>query len=469
MTLGTGRDAGTAPTPIGLDGFVATLASSRLVSKPEIDRLRAGLAPGDVAASDASVRFAKRLIESNHITRYQARKLLAGVTKGFFVGGNRILKRLGEGGMGKVYLAVDERTGEKVAIKVLPPKKAQESEQLLKRFRREMDLSRMVKHPNVARTHDVGQDNGVYYMVMEYIPGDSLYHLVKARGGPLRVPDTARYFLKVLEGLSAAHAAGLVHRDIKPSNLMITPNGDAKILDLGLARAMGEDSPLTRPNTVLGTLDYASPEQLSDAAKADVRSDLYSIGCTIYFTLSGRAPFEGGDVVNKIYKQRMEDPRPLEEVARGVPLAFAAIVRKLMAKEPDERYQTCGELSSDLARWVDPDRVKAILGTEAEVARAFKPPPPELDDEDLRLLPDPGPSVMGSSSLTLRDLGEAEPTNAPMYRPPPPPRAAIVVPRRSPSRSRGDESEDLTWLWRLIAVACAVGLIAVAIFSLLGG
>ncbi len=157
----------------------------------------------------------------------------------------------------------------KVAIKVLPPKQAAESEQALLRFRREMDLSQRVQHPNLARTFQVGEADGVHFMIMEYIPGDSLFHLVKARGGPLRVPDTARYFLKVLDGLGAAHAAGLIHRDIKPSNLMITPDGDAKILDLGLARALEDEHSLTRPNTVLGTLDYASPEQLSDAAKAD--------------------------------------------------------------------------------------------------------------------------------------------------------------------------------------------------------
>ena len=294
--------------------------------------------------------------------------------------------------MGKVFLAVREGTDDKVAIKVLPPKKALEEGQSLLRFRREMDLSRRVRHPNLARTLDVGDADGVHFMVLEYVPGESLYQAVKGeQGGPLRVPDAARFFLKVVDGLSAAHAGGLVHRDIKPSNIMITPDGDARILDLGLARAMGdagaEEKPLTRPNVVVGTLDYASPEQLVNASSADRRSDLYSLGCTLYFTLAGRAPFEGGDVAYKIYKQRMEDPEPLERVARGVPAAFAAVVRKLMAKDPDDRYQTAAELRADLARWTDPEKVRAILGAEAEAARAFRPPPPEIDDDDLRLLP----------------------------------------------------------------------------------
>ncbi len=135
-----------------------------------------------------------------------------------------------------------------------------------------------------------------------------------------------------------------MHRDIKPSNIMITPVGEAKLLDLGLARALDDEKGLTRANTVLGTLDYASPEQLRDASKADARSDLYSLGCTIYFALAGSPPFEGGDVINKIYKQRMEDPPPLESRAHGVPAAFAAVVRKLMSKNPDERYQSAAEL-----------------------------------------------------------------------------------------------------------------------------
>jgi serine/threonine-protein kinase len=284
------------------------------------------------------------------------------------------------------------------------------------------------------------------------------------------VPDAARYLLKVLDGLEAAHRAGLIHRDIKPSNLMITPDGDAKVLDLGLARALGDENPLTRPNTVLGTLDYASPEQLSDASRADVRSDLYSLGCTLYFMLAGSPPFDGGDAVNKIYKQRMEDPPPLETVARGVPTAFAAIVRKLMAKNPSDRHQTCDELRIDLARWTDPARVRAILGAEAEQARAFKPPPPELEDDDLRLLPDPDPSLPGR--LSLRDLGDAEPGVAPLHRPPPPPRPAVVV---RPTGQSGvihpdpDPNDDTRWLIRFALIVGLLGLVAIVVIALLQG
>jgi serine/threonine-protein kinase len=452
-----------------LDEFVSNVARTGLVPPNDLARARAVLPNG--SASDAAARLAKQLVRQGLLTAYQARKVLAGATFGYFLGGYRILRPLGQGGMGKVFLAAHETDGQRVAIKVLPPKKAAEEGQALRRFRREMELSRRVQHPNLARTLGVGQEGDVHFMIMEYIPGESLYDAVKGeRGGPLRVPDTARFFLKVLDGLEAAHDGGLVHRDIKPSNIMITPEGDARILDLGLARAMGEESPLTRPNVVIGTLDYASPEQLSDAAKADRRSDLYSLGCTLYFTLAGRAPFEGGDVVNKIFKQRMDDPEPLERVARGVPAAFAAIVRKLMAKDPNDRYQTAAELRGDLARWTDPQKVRAILGAEAEAARAFRPPPPELADDDLRLLDDDGSTTSGFS---LRDLGAAEPAAAPMHKKPPKPVPALVLlpgeedePSHSPTR-RGDPGDDLRWLYHFIAIAIFLGVVAVLAITLL--
>ena len=445
-----------------LEKFVSNLSRSGLVDPVAIDRARASIGPGP--DSEAAVRLARVLIKQGSLTAYQAKKVLAGATRGFFLGNYRILRALGQGGMGKVYLAANQKTGLRVAIKVLPPSKAADDAQALKRFLREMELSRRVRHPNLARTIEVGQAGDVHFMVLEYVPGESLYQLVKdPRGGPLRVHDAARFFLRVIEGLEAAHGAGLVHRDIKPSNLMVTPDGDAKILDLGLARSTHEENPLTHPNAVIGTLDYASPEQLGNASKADRRSDLYSLGCTIYFALAGRPPFEGGDVVNKIFKHRMDDPDPLEKVARGVPPAFAAIVRKLMAKEPADRYQNCAEIRADLMRWADPSYVRSLLGAEADSARAFRPPPPELDDEDLRLLADEENSNVGSS---IRDLGPPEVAPAPLRKVPKPPRRAVVM---ETTRGQPKQSEAQL-LVRLVAVALILGvsvIVLIALFQLM--
>ena len=447
-----------------LNEFVRHITRSRLMTTAEIN---AALEEFDSSPEeDAAVRFARILIAQKKLTTYQARKLLGGAIRGFFLGGYRILRPLGEGGMGKVFLAEKEGTTDLVAIKVLPPKKAAEEDHALQRFRREMDLSRRVRHPNLARTIDVGRDDDVYFMILEYIPGESLYQAVKEDGGPMRVTDAARLFIKVLDGLEAAHRGGLVHRDLKPSNIMITPDGDARVLDLGLARAVEDDSPpLTRPNLVVGTLDYISPEQLVNASSADARSDLYSIGCSIYFTLAGRPPFDGGDLVNKIFKQRMEDPEPLERVARGVPAAFAAIVKKLMAKKPEERYQNCAELRSDLARWTDPAKVRSILGSEAEAARAFRLPPPSLFDDDLRLLAEPSSD---GSGFSIRDFGDAEPSAAPWQRPAPPgPVAAILRPASRSSQPGAAYARESNWFPKVIAAVVILGLLAILAIMLL--
>ena len=454
---------------LGLEDFAANVVKSGLVPGEILDRARADLPP--VASGEAAVHLARRLIQDRRLTAFQAKKLLSGKTSGFFLGGYRLLRPLGEGGMGKVYLAENDR-GDRVAVKVLPPRKALEDRNALLRFRREMDLSRRCAHPNIARTLSVGNEGEIHFMVMEYIPGESLFDMVKGpRAGPLRVPDAARLFLKLVDGLDAAHGAGLIHRDIKPSNVMITPDGEVKLLDLGLARALDDEKGITRANTVLGTLDYASPEQLGDATKADRRSDLYSVGCTLYFALSGRAPFEGGDMINKIFKQRMEDPPPLESVARGVPSAFAALVRKLMNKKPDERYQNGSELRADLARWTDPRLVHAILGAEADAARSFRPPPPVLDEDDLRLFDGDDPSILDAG--TLRRLGDPEPSVAPRHQQPLPPVSAVVRPTPSretrgtaglPSRQSGDDS---AWLFQFAMVAIAVGLVAVILIAIL--
>ena len=449
----------------GLDQFVANLKRSRLVAADDLAKARSTTPPEP--GEDAAVRLARTLIAQGSLTTYQARKILSGATRGFFLGSYRILRSLGEGGMGKVYLAVREGDGGRVAIKVLPPSKAIDGGQALARFRREMELSRRASHPNLARTLDVGQDGNVHFMVLEYVPGESLYHLVKhPKGGPLRVTDAARYFLKVIDGLEAAHNVGLVHRDIKPSNLMVTPEGDARILDLGLARLVDDvEGGLTRHNVVIGTLDYASPEQLGDAARADRRSDLYSLGCTIYFALAGHPPFHGGDVVNKIFKQRMDDPEPLERVARGVPAAFAAVVRKLMNKAPTDRYQTADELRSDLARWADPAVVHAILGAEADAARAFRPPPPEIEDDDLRTIDFQDGSGLGQS---LRDLGASEPAVAPMHRSPPPPRPALVNPPPPPlKRTQVGQSDEMRWLILFVIGSLGLGILIVILAAIL--
>ncbi len=319
-----------------------------------------------------------------------------------------------------------------VAIKVLPPRKALEEENALRRFRREMDLSQRCSHPNLARTLSVGNDGDVHFMVMEYIPGKSLYQLVKSeRDGPLRVPDAARLFLKLVDGLEAAH-----RRRAGPSRYQALEHHDharrrREAARHGPGARLDDETGLTRANTVLGTLDYASPEQLRDAAKADaersVQRRLHAL-----FRAGRPGPLRGGRHDQQDLQAAAGRSGATRKQARGVPAAFAAVVRKLMSKEPEERHQNCAELRGDLARWTDPARVRAILGAEADAARSFRPPPPELVEEDLRLLDRDDPSS-SRDGISLRDLGGAEPSMAPRHQAPMPPLPAII---RSVPQSR---------------------------------
>src|SRR5262249_27631002 len=215
----------------------------------------------------------------------------------------QVLAPVGRGGMSTVYLARDTRSDLLVALKVLSPKRAREEARVLARFRREMEMSQRVAHPHVAWTFEVGVCQGVYYIAMEYIPGGSLFRLV-AEKGPLQVPRAARLFAEVASALDHAHHQGLIHRDLKPSNGLITPNDHAKLLDLGLAISQGEQG-LAREviggaGYVVGTMDYISPEQAEDASSVDPRSDIYGLGCTLYYALTGRPPFPGGTTAEKL-------------------------------------------------------------------------------------------------------------------------------------------------------------------------
>ena len=415
-----------------MDDFTANVAKSGLVPSEVVTYVQSQLDP--VPADDAALRLARQLIGGGWLTAYQARKLLSGATRGFFLGGYRLLRQLGEGGMGKVYLAVgDDR--QNVAIKVLPPRKALEEGNALRRFHREMDLSQRCSHPNLARTLSVGNDGDVHFMVMEYIPGKSLYQLVKSeRDGPLRVTDAARLFLKLVDGLEAAHKAGLVHRDIKPSNIMITPDGDVKLLDMGLARALDDETGLTRANTVLGTLDYASPEQLRDAAKADMRSDLYSVGCTLYFALAGQAPFRGG----RYDQQDLPTAAGRSGSTRKSGAGRARGLRRDRSQADEQGTRRAPPKLRRAAQRPDALDRPRPRARDPRVRSRRRPQLPAAASGTGRGRPPAARSrrhVRAATAFSLRDLGGAEPTTAPRHQAPLPPLAAIIrsTPRREPT------------------------------------
>lgn len=344
---------------------------SKLLDRNE---LQASLRGTPQAWRDDSQALANHLVRIGKLTRFQANKLLRGITQGMIVGDYRVLAPIGKGAMGTVFLVRDMRSNQLMALKILPPRLARSEERMVARFRREMELSRLVSHPNLAWTHEVGEWKGIPYIALEYIPGKTLYRLVIDEGR-LPLPRAARLMAEVAAGLEHAHNRGLIHRDLKPSNIIVTPHDHAKVLDLGLALIHGEKGTDARviggQGYVVGTMDYVAPEQTYNAATVDRRSDLYSLGCTLYFLLTGQPPFPGGTSKEKALRHRSEKPRPLAELAPELPPRFIEFVERLMSKNPDDRPQSAAQVEHELRQWatgeVDQpyDNLSAIAFDEA--------------------------------------------------------------------------------------------------------
>src|SRR5713226_930804 len=334
-----------------VDSFLKSVLRSGLLDSEQLQSAVRAAPPDSRSAPES---LADHLVKAGKLSRYQALKLLQGTVLGLVLGPYQILSPLGRGGMGTVYLARDSRDLKLVALKILPPKRAREEQRYLARFQREMDLSQRVSHPHLAQTYQAGVLQGVNYIAMEYIPGRNLHRLVVDEG-PLSLSRAARLFAEIANGLDHAHLRGLIHRDLKPSNILITPNDHAKVLDLGLALIQGE-LPTDRAvvggqGYVVGTMDYIAPEQAEDAAKVDARTDVYSLGCALYFALTSRPPFPGGSILEKIVRHRTEEPVPVQKLNPNIPAAFAQFLRRLMAKKPQDRPASCDAVRAELLKW----------------------------------------------------------------------------------------------------------------------
>jgi eukaryotic-like serine/threonine-protein kinase len=253
---------------------------------------------------------------------------------------------LGQGGMARVFRGTDQVLGRTVAVKVLSPQFARD-DQFVARFRREAQAAAGLNHPNIVSVYDTGDQGDVHYIVMEYVQGRTLRDVIRQEG-PLLPERASEITQEVARALASAHEAGLVHRDIKPGNIMLTPDGEVKVMDFGIARSSTGDT-LTQTAAVLGTASYLSPEQ-AQGNPVDARSDIYSLGCVLYEMLTGRAPFVGDSPVAIAYKHVREDPVPPSHLNQDVSDSLEAVVMKSMAKNQDNRYQTADELREDLER-----------------------------------------------------------------------------------------------------------------------
>jgi serine/threonine-protein kinase len=315
--------------------------------------------------------LARDLIQRDLLTPFQANQLLTGKGNDLVVGPYHLLERLGQGAAGQVFKARHQRLHRIMALKLIHADRLT-SPVAIARFHREIEVAASFAHPNVVRAYDADQAGTNYYFAMQYVPGTDLSHRVK-QSGPLPIAEACDVIRQAALGLQHIHDHGMAHRDIKPSNLAIVEGGpqtgsatdpacgslvpgQVKILDLGLARLCEEPSEearrkpaLTQLGAVMGTADYMAPEQGRDSRAADARSDLYSLGCTLYFALTGQPPFPGGTPLEKMMHHQLDEARPVEALRPEVPPTLRGIVRKLMAKEPTERFQTAAEVATILA------------------------------------------------------------------------------------------------------------------------
>lgn len=258
---------------------------------------------------------------------------------------------IGGGGMGVVFRALDTMLNRTVAVKVLSSEHASD-EETQRRFKNEAQSAARLDHDNIARVYYVGEDRGVHYIVFEHIEGINIRDLVEQHG-PLSLGDAVSFGLQIAEALTHASERDVVHRDIKPSNVIVTPEGRAKLVDMGLARLYQverTENDLTASGVTLGTFDYISPEQAREPRMADVRSDLYSLGCTLFFMLTGRPPFPDGNMMQKLLRHQGDAPPNTREMRSDVPAELSQIVSKLLAKLPEDRYQSPVDLIDDLLR-----------------------------------------------------------------------------------------------------------------------
>jgi tRNA A-37 threonylcarbamoyl transferase component Bud32 len=292
----------------------------------------------------------------------------------------RIVRELGRGGMGVVYQAEHIQMERLVAIKVIN-KSILDHPQSLERFAREVKAAAKLSHPNIVAAYDFEQAGDLHMLVMEFVEGQNLTEIV-VRKGPLPILNACHYVRQAALGLQHAYEKGMVHRDLKPQNLMLTPRGTVKLLDMGLARVASDKEGLTGTGATLGTPEYIAPEQAMDAAKADIRSDIYSLGCTLYCLLAGKPPFADGTAMQKILGHLEREPQPLLELRPEVPEKLAAVVARMMAKDPAQRYQKPVEVAQALAPFGKPGAkgvaAEPVVVAEPAAAVAARPATPTM-------------------------------------------------------------------------------------------
>jgi len=422
-------NATSVQTPQRTEDFLRTLLRSRLLEREFVRNFFLKIDP---SLRPFPNQVAEAFIRAGHLTRFQAGKLLQGIARGLKLGHFAILSPVARGGTATVYLAMDMEKGQLVAVKVLPPNQAKEPRRLA-RFLREMRLSRLAgKHTNIAHVHESGHIDGIHYIAMEFVSGRSLHKLVQDEG-PMSVEQAAFIGMEAALALHHVHLQGLVHRDVKPANLVISSKGQVRLIDFGLAMQENEpeadESVVGGQGFIVGTMDYIAPEQTFDPSKVDARADIYGLGCSLYYALTGKPPFQGGTSLERMRRHRNDDPEPLSKLRPDIPQGFLGLIAAMMEKDPNQRIAPAGLLAADLKLWTPGDHVFEMVKTEGDdVSRLRMYHPEEISDLEKQLLADDtGSEPKSESHAEMHDPTEVETavrecidsSNATTFSPPP--------------------------------------------------
>ena len=340
---------------ISANSFQQMLSHSGLLSEIQLQQVEQRFPASARTSTPRAV--CDWLLQEGAITEWHAEKLLQSKFRGFFLGPYKLLNRVARGGMSTIYSAQHKETGDVHALKVLPPARTNTAS-YLPRLQREAAMTQRLQHPNIVRvfgfySESDGQD-AVHFIAMEFMKGRDLFETVNI-DGPFSCRQAVDYIRQAADGLEYAHQAGLVHRDIKPGNLFVPEDGILRILDLGLAQDFDSEENLTREfnERVLGTADYLAPEQAADSHTVDRRADLYSLGCTLYFLLTGQPPFTEGTLVQRLVAHQTKSPVPVTQFRQDVPAELDSILNAMMEKNRNRRISTASEVADRCRRFLN--------------------------------------------------------------------------------------------------------------------
>src|SRR5436190_3945223 len=358
-----------------LSGLVTADQLEQAVLTAGVTAEAAAAAPS-IAELDDSL-LANRLVEMGILTPYQAAQIKAGRTK-FSLGPYIVTDSIGKGGMGEVYKGVHQLMGRECAIKTLPLHKA--TPDAITNFMREVRTQAQLDHPNLVRAEFAGRDGKTHFLVVEYVPGVDLRRLVRRQGRPLTQQQAASIILQAARGLDYAHKRGLVHRDIKPGNILVTSQGIAKVSDLGLAGFIYEAENDPRAGKIVGTADYLAPEQIRSPGDVSHLIDIYSLGCTLYYAITGKVPFPGGTAKDKARRHCEDTPWHPRRFNAELSEEFVEVMADMMEKDPRARVQSAAEVVDRLEQWAG-DTSSIASSTILRSPTSAAPPPAGVEDE----------------------------------------------------------------------------------------